>query len=381
MNFQILCKTIESRVSKELASSMTSEEMTLILTSALYEFGNSVLPALLQLLQRENVELFEFENARDVASDLLTFLALPFIQHCTDFKQGIATFDDLSEVCPDRDLRCRIIIYTNQLKKRRNQGDPFAFTMNPRATRPPIRRNEKEGIRPITLLFVLGVSICLMYAVVATWEDYLGLGRLKQSVLLERQVMVEKEDNSAVSPSPEPPRAEPQSEMPAGDFYRFTDRNGVIHMVDDPDRIPPEYRNSVIITRGNTSETPVKVTPEGHVLVPVTLSHRGRSVRTTLILDTGATTTSISEETATELGIMPEETSPGVARVADGRKVMSRNATIDSVRLGSKELRQTPVSIMPYTGPREDHDGLLGMSFLKAFAYQVDLNRQKIIWR
>ena len=71
----------------------------------------------------------------------------------------------------------------------------------------------------------------------------------------------------------------------------------------------------------------------------------------------------------------------GSARVADGRSVPSYEVILDSIKVGPKELSQAPITIIPFTGQRDDHDGLLGMSFLKAFRYQVDLSGQKIVWR
>jgi len=206
------------------------------------------------------------------------------------------------------------------------------------------------------------------------------------SVPLVQQV----ESKEAVPPSPvtetdtplaENPRTETSSEMQSGDFYRFTDRDGVIHMVNDPDKIPAEYRAKVLMTKSASIETPVRVTSQGHVLVPVTFYHRGKSVNAILLLDTGATNTIISEKTAAELGLQGEDMNRGSARVADGRKVQSYGVILDSIKVGPKELSRASVAIIPFTGKRDDHDGLLGMSFLKAFRYQVDLSGQKIVWR
>ncbi len=183
------------------------------------------------------------------------------------------------------------------------------------------------------------------------------------------------------TPLVETPRPEKSSGLRSGDFYRFTDRDGVIHMVNDPEKIPLEYRAKVLVTKSASIETLVRVTPQGQVLVPVTFYHRGKSVTATLLLDTGATNTVISEELATELGLQREHVRRGLATVADGRRVPSYEVTLDSIKVGPKMLSQASVAIIPYTGKRGDHDGLLGMSFLKAFRYQVDLSGQKIVWR
>lgn len=256
------------------------------------------------------------------------------------------------------------------------------------------RNGKTERENSVPSLMVIVVSLCAGLFIVCLATGLFSSGTTQNffyraneaAVPLSQQFATQERVPPLPVAEPEMPRlesphTEKSPEMQSGDFYRFTDRNGVIHMVNDPDRIPAEYRTKVLVTKAATSETPVRVTPQGHVLVPVTFYHRGKSATATLMLDTGATNTIISEKTAAELGLQGYDVRRGSARVADGRSVPSYEVALDSIRVGSKKLSQVPVAIIPFGGNRDDHDGLLGMSFLKAFRYQVDLSGQKIVWR
>lgn len=253
-------------------------------------------------------------------------------------------------------------------------------------------KNKQESSASSLMVFVVTLCAALFMGCIGASlflsSDYrsLFLKVSSVSVPLSQQVKAtEVAPSSPVvateTPLAENPRTEVTPEMQSGDFYRFTDRDGVIHIVNDPVKIPSEYRAKVLMTKSASIETPVRVTPQGHVLVPVTFYHQGKSVTATLLLDTGATNTIISEKKAAELGLQGEDVRRGSTRVADGRSVPSYEVVLDSIKVGPKELSRAPVAIIPFTGQREDYDGLLGMSFLKAFRYQVELSGQKIVWR
>jgi hypothetical protein len=78
MNLQFLCKSIETRVAQEIAAARSREEKSLILTSALYEYGHSVLTALNSLSPSAGAGTAEYRQAQAAATELLTFLILPF---------------------------------------------------------------------------------------------------------------------------------------------------------------------------------------------------------------------------------------------------------------------------------------------------------------
>jgi hypothetical protein len=165
-----------------------------------------------------------------------------------------------------------------------------------------------------------------------------------------------------------------------GAFYRYTDEQGVIHLVDNPDNIPAQYRRQVKIYRDTGPATRVRIV-NNRALVPVTLHNGGRTVQATLVLDTGCSVTSISAALAARLGIDPARTSPGTARMADGRSIPTSQAVIDQLTAGPKTKAPLEVSVMAITGPEGQADGLLGMNFLRDFRYQLDVSGQQIHWR
>ena len=114
------------------------------------------------------------------------------------------------------------------------------------------------------------------------------------------------------------------------------------------------------------------------VLVPVTLSYRGRAVNSTLMLDTGASVTAISEGVADRLGVEARDTYPALVTVADGRNVGCRWFVADSLAVGPKSTPQLRTAILP--GSLPGVDGLLGMDFLKTVRYHVNFSRSVIEW-
>jgi hypothetical protein len=181
----------------------------------------------------------------------------------------------------------------------------------------------------------------------------------------------------------EPPLREPtevqNSEGNKGDFFRYTDENGTIHLVDNSANVPERYRQKTKVYNRHGLITKVRI-EKNQVLVPVTLRNGYQEVQATLLLDTGCTTTSISTALASKLGIDPAHTRPGTSKVADGRTVPSRVAVIGQLSIGPMIKQPLEVSIMPMVGPQEVADGLLGMNFLGDFRYQIDTANQQIIW-
>ena len=136
---------------------------------------------------------------------------------------------------------------------------------------------------------------------------------------------------------------------------------------------------TIIRTNGSDGEqrTAVKV-QNRQVWVPVTFGHKGRSVSTWLLLDTGASSTSVPAALARQLGVTAAETTGGRARLADGSVVQTDDVILDRVRVGPKEKRDLNVKIIPSAGA--DGIGLLGFDFLGEFLYTVDPKNRVIRW-
>jgi hypothetical protein len=93
------------------------------------------------------------------------------------------------------------------------------------------------------------------------------------------------------------------------DLFQYTDQDGTVVMVDDESKIPQKYRKKTRTTKADpvagSKSTAVRVN-NNQVLVPVRFSYRNTTVDAWLLLDTGASTTSISTDLADRLGIKPD---------------------------------------------------------------------------
>ncbi|NVN92793.1 MAG: aspartyl protease family protein [Desulfuromonadales bacterium] len=167
------------------------------------------------------------------------------------------------------------------------------------------------------------------------------------------------------------------------DLFQYTDKDGTTVFVDDEGKIPRKYRDKTKTTRfvDGVKDTKTSVRIQNNkVFVPVTLCYRSRTVDVTMLLDTGASTSTISFDVAKRLGIRPDTTEMGLARMADGRFLRTFVSTLDYLMVGPKSKSSVQISIMPTSGPSLPFDGLLGMDFLGDFSYHLDVNSQIINW-
>lgn len=223
-------------------------------------------------------------------------------------------------------------------------------------------------------------------------------------------------------------------------FYKYIDKEGKIHFVDDLSKIPMEYRDTIEAYKEKHDDLPeeerrirlekerkereilwerekqesealrkreqerrkkkeeqealrkereeiekrliTKVTILGnHVIVPVSLGYENNEIEASLVLDTGASTITLYKGKADQLNIGLDETEPVWVMVAGGQLMRGRLAKLDYVRVGPKEKEDIEVMIIPYKGPEMNIDGFLGVNFLRDFDYNVDYGKQVIKWR
>jgi predicted aspartyl protease len=181
--------------------------------------------------------------------------------------------------------------------------------------------------------------------------------------------------------------------MPAlAEYYKYTDRNGIIFWVDDENKIPPQYRDQGRKTVPKdkpgadsvvTVEKPKRYTKviiiNNQIIVPVVLVNKGHKTAATMILDTGASSTIIYPGLAKRLGINANRVSAGVSKIADGSQVASYMTKIDYIQVDDSVLRNPDIVIMPSMSDL-GAEGLLGNSFLKYFHFAIDYDKQMLIW-
>ena len=105
----------------------------------------------------------------------------------------------------------------------------------------------------------------------------------------------------------------------------------------------------------SASETRVRQAPDGHFWVEAQLN--GEPVR--FLIDSGATTTSISRETASRVGIEPAQGMPAIVQTANGRVTVERGRAA-SLAVGEIERRNVAVHISDAFGDMN----VIGMNWL-----------------
>jgi clan AA aspartic protease (TIGR02281 family) len=113
----------------------------------------------------------------------------------------------------------------------------------------------------------------------------------------------------------------------------------------------------------------------GHIIVKALLNGR---VTARLMVDTGATTTTLYDNVASALKLDSKDPPKAVDIIlGDGRTVKAQEVLLDSIAVGKSEVKYSAAIILP--AQSGDIDGLLGMSFLRHFVVRVDSANGKLI--
>ncbi len=194
------------------------------------------------------------------------------------------------------------------------------------------------------------------------------------------------------------------------EIYKYRDKDGQLNFVDDENKIPAEYRDKktsisethdglgsydslsnddeIVNTAeqeeeiAETSEETVyesKVVIKGNrVLVPVEAALGNRVAKLYLLLDTGATTTVFHRSALANLDLPSGRTYK--ARVAGGGTLTSKKIKFRHITVGPYKIEKTDAMVINLKGRKVPFDGMLGMDFLKNHPYQIDFERQLILW-
>jgi hypothetical protein len=175
-----------------------------------------------------------------------------------------------------------------------------------------------------------------------------------------------------------------------GTYTRGTDANGTYIQIGERRKF---YLD--VAARGNSrspaadtgqekkpfySEKETKVTIRGNrVLVPVTLGYGGKEAQVTLLLDTGASITTLSREAVKKFQISQAQKAKLI--VPGGNTIDADVVQLNYIKVGPHKLPNLHAGIIDQKGPIMDYQGLLGMNFLKEVDYKIDFQRQVILWR
>ncbi len=189
--------------------------------------------------------------------------------------------------------------------------------------------------------------------------------------------------------------------------FTWKDETGKTHFTDDVHKIPEKYRDSgkgfkklknarppssaplrsletpsvEIPSRtsyspsggGKSHVIPLISTAGGNFMVEVVLNGR---VKAMLMVDTGASIVTISEEIARKIGHRNSYNSPEMPFTTAGGMVWMPMIALDKVTVGDAMVKLVEASVNNKMG---DLDGLLGMSFLGDFRVEMDRTRSQMI--
>jgi clan AA aspartic protease (TIGR02281 family) len=115
-----------------------------------------------------------------------------------------------------------------------------------------------------------------------------------------------------------------------------------------------------------------------HLLVNVLLNG---NTKANLLVDTGASNVILSLQKAQELGlgIKKEDKADAKMKLADGTEAEVKLCDLKSVNVDGVEVENVHAAVLLNEGFFKEFDGLLGMTYLKSFKFQINLEQNLLI--
>lgn len=177
------------------------------------------------------------------------------------------------------------------------------------------------------------------------------------------------------------------SRLPAADFFRWIDQNGVVHFTDNIHNIPEARRATAIRIKGQAPHRPAepsKLSPATVAKASIPFEKRGqvvvvevmlnRTVPVKLVVDTGATYTMISAATAKELSIDPQQAPRTMPFQTANGVIQAPLTNLESITVGGMEIKNLTAAIHDAV-PSAQVAGLLGLNFLSNFRLDIDTDK------
>ncbi len=213
------------------------------------------------------------------------------------------------------------------------------------------------------------------------------------------------------------------------EFYKYRDKSGNIHFVDELSKIPPEFQEDAKVyeepsdhlsdkeklnlqyqqrMQEEKSKQELKdrmrerkeaekkqkesikkqkrlkslvtsvIIKGNQVLVPVKVSFGTKEMTALMVLDTGAEIVVLHKDFADQLNVRSFKKAK--ATVASGKTVQVGIAKLSYVQVGPHKKTNIHAAIINPVGTLH-HNGLLGMNFLRNLEYRIDFDKKEIVWK
>ncbi len=152
----------------------------------------------------------------------------------------------------------------------------------------------------------------------------------------------------------------------------------VIQALDtSPERENDKAKTTNLAAKENTTEIIIR---ENSVFIPVTIIHDNREVKVMLLMDTGASITTIFNQAVEGLYMNLHNAQKAQGTVVGGGKIDARRIMVNNLIVGPNTFQSWHVFVVPSQESDAGYDGLLGMDVLSRMRYKIDFQKKVIFW-